>query len=545
MALGFGPMLALGRHLGPLVGPSRLFYLRLLMHWRQIHSLAFLVAWSAIGGVTGQEPVRSAAGGPRVFSFPNEDQDRFGLVVMVGVGSRDDAPVFAGSAKFLERVISRAPIADSGPGSDAELIQRRIRKGGGTHLEHTLYELSGKVEDWRFMVQWLGDRVTQPCFSPQHVEYERQLLLAEIWRASAAGSTTIEGELYPGHPLARSISGQAAAVQQISGADLQMLHRQYYHTGNVVIGFSGGGFDDRVTAECRAAIKSAFAGLGPGVRDVAAMPPVQCVGTRLLFPQRSYGRGGWLLTGFHLEMPEGREAVGSCGERLARLHVLTSYLSRRFAAVAREGVDSERSSSVDLVTYRDAQRLDFVSKVHDPSDMQDMLSRVDGLLAELSVVDTDLLERVKEDRSKSLTVRSGDDLAAAVQLAAWLTWSGSDLEEYADALAEVGAGTLLAVADAELQPNLRFTLSDVPQRGGESWLGILLALLLVLLAIDWFMGFECCRRVVAALSWPFRRQVTGSGAGPAGGTVAPVDGDQVERDIQRYFAEEDRSRGGR
>lgn len=515
------------------------------MRWRQIHSLAIVVASSTIGGVTGQDPVRPGVDGPTVFSFPNEDPARFGIVAMVGVGSRDDAPVFAGAAKLLERVVSRAPISDSAPDSEAELIRRRIRKSGGTYPEHTLYELSGKVEDWRFMVDWLGERVTQPDLSADHIDYERQLLLAEIRSASAARSSSVEGELYPGHPLARPVSGQEVSVRQISPADLQMIHRQHYHLGNVVIGFSGGAFDDAANRECREAIKGAFAGLAPGVRQLDKVPPVQCVGTRLLFPERSYGRGGWLLTGFHLMMPEDGEAKVSSGVRLARLHVLASYLARRFAVLSSTDRDSQGSSSVDLVSYRDLQRLDFVSKVRDANEMQRVLARVDGLLAELSVIDLPLLESVKAERSRCFTVRSNDDLATAVQLAAWLKWAGSDLDEYTGALAEVGPGVLVAAADAELHSNLRFTLSDVPRHTSESWMGFLLALMLILFTIDWCMGFECSRRVAGVIAWPFRRQAVVSGPRVGRNGVAPVDADQVERDIQRYFAEEDRSRDGR
>lgn len=527
------------------MGSPNLLYLRVVMRCKTIHSLTILMVAFAIRGVTGQEPVGPVCEGLKVSSFPNKEEERFGIVVMVGVGSRDDAPVFAGAANFLERVISRTPTSHSGPGSDAGLISRRIRQAGGTYLEHTLYQLSGKVEDWRFMVDWIGDRITRPCFSVQHVDYERDLLLTEIRHAAAARFTTIESELYPGHPLARPVAGRASSVQQISMTDLRMVHRQYYHSGNIVIGFSGGGFDEVANQECTEAIRSAFADLPVGVRDIAEVPPVQCVGTRLLFPERGHGRGGWLLTGFHLMTPNESEATASPSERMARLHVLTSYLSRRFAAFAREDREDERSSSVDLVSYRDLQRLDFVSKVRDASDMDVVLSRVDALLNELSLIDTPLLERVKEDRASCFTVRSADELAAAVKLTAWLNWEGADPDEYIRALATVEPATLTMVASSELRSNLRFTLSDVPRQARDSWWRVLLTLLLVMFTIDWFNGFKGSKHLALALAWPFQRCLGVPRSSATPGMVDRVDADQIEREFQRYFEEEDRTRGGR
>jgi len=395
------------------------------------------------------------------------------------------------------------------------------------------------------MVDWLGDHLTSPGFLSDEIGHERRILLDEIEAEGDVGVVTPESELYQGHPLGRSIGGSTSTLNGISMEDLRSFYCEHYSTGNIVIGVSTP-CDGRVSSdECMAAIRCAFSALPVGERRVASVPIAASAGNRQLRSSCAGRDGGRIVTGYHLGPLAQARGDTAAGSRLAGLYVLSSYLSLRLRGVECRERATSSTPFVELVRYRDMQRLQFSARAHDAHDMRRFLAITEDTLASLASADPGLLDLAKSRQSGRFAAGSATELTSALQLVAWLVWQRSSPAEFVQAVESVGPAELAELAAAELRPGRRFTLSEVSIETGQSWWHVVAVLLATLLIIDWFCGFRGVELLVGAVALPLRRRGRSSRLETPKSIMDPVDTDEIERDFQRYFAEEDRTRDGR
>ncbi|MEZ6037338.1 MAG: pitrilysin family protein [Planctomycetota bacterium] len=488
----------------------------------------------AAGGATAQQVVeRVVPNGMRIWDFPDDDADCFSIAVMVGVGGRDEPPEHAGIAHFLEHSLFLSTPTRPNVAADRQLIARGIGYNGYTSSEVTTYHLSGPAVHWSFMVEWLADHVLHARLDPAEVELERRTVLEEITTTGPDfRAITFENILYGNHPIARSVGGSTSTVGSVTVDDLRAFHGRHYRAGNMAVGFSG-----RVATEpCMQAIEAAFAELQQG-EPIADDPPSQSIGD-LLYQRAAASDSGQLRLGYHLRCTQ--------PEELAALLVIEAHLARRFFDVAREERHIAYAPHVELTWARDAQRLEFQSATSERGNVVALAQIADGLVAELRTLDDAGVGAAANQAVGNFMCSSVEDLTHALELATWIAWHGGDVAALSDGLPDTTPAEVRAATERWLRPGNRYSLSNVRVLDGNRELWALLVVLTIGLAVLFYLYGG---RLTAGLRTRVRRKAPAKGAvlampkpRPAPPRpLQPLDVDAVERDIQRFFEEEDRS----
>ena len=129
------------------------------------------------------------------------------------------------------------------------------------------------------------------------------------------------------------------------------------------------------------------------------------------------------------------------------------------------------------------------------------------------------------------------DVTEALELAAWIARRGGDLEAFYAGLSTLTPEALAAAAARHLAPDERYSLSSTPLLGNNRALPGLIFLLVLALATFAYM-FRDRLRLMLRRRRPRGRVI----AMPKRTPMPPVDGDDLEADIQKFFEQEDRSR---
>jgi len=503
--------------------------------------IVLAAAAAAASGAAGRAQQRSftetvTERGMRIWSFPDDDADRVSFAVLVGVGSRDEAPGQAGIAHFLEHVVLARTALRPKAAADPDLTALGINWNGVTSHESTCFYLSCAPEHWQFAVEWLADHVVRPAIAAEDVDAERRIVRQEIeTRQPHAGEVTFEGQLYPDHALGRSVGGDRSQLEAVDRTALERFHALHYRAGNVAVGFSG-----RVPREdCVAAIRSAFADLPEGKGAEVQDPVRPRAGD--FSRGRDIGQAKARMTvGYHLPATSPRE-LG-----LARL--LAGYLNARFFREVRELRQLAYAPEVDVIEHRDTCRLDFRVDVGDRADLPQVIGIVDALAQELQQPDADRLAAARASLSGLLQASDGPQLADVMELAWLVRRLGVSPGELAAAIGALTARDVAEFAQLYLTSGRRFLVADVSiPRQFTAW-AALAVLAVLLLLLDAFQSFQRTRQLFAYAAatgrgWLSRRRA------PRGEIkqfqkperpIVPVPGDEIEKSIQRYFEEEER-----
>lgn len=500
-------------------------------------ALLLLAAWllcllSAPATAQGfREEITKA--GLRLWEFSDDDADRFSLAVIVGTGSRDEEEEQAGISHFLEHVIFQSAAERPPEHSDPEVSRRGLATNGYTTSEVTVYHISGSAVHWPFMVEWLADHVLRPRFEVAEVENERRTVQQEIaTEGPDFDALTFEAMLYGDHPLARSIGGSETTVASITVEDLRAVHKRFYHAANIAVGFAG-----RVpSTECFELLHKSFGGVAAGP-PVGKEAPDLRTGNLRRETRVGTDRSSTLRLGYHLQCTNAPE--------LPSLLVLSQYLDDRFFAVAREEQHLAYAPSVRLICYRDVQRLDFVCPTSDRANLRPLATIVEDLVGELRHPDPAAIAKAARTVNGRFHCSSATELADTMELAAWVAWHGGEVPALVASIAKMQAIDLSTAAERWLHQDSRFNLSEVQllDTSGAPWA------LFVLLAIGLLYWFRArvldVARATGSLLRPRPKPAGRVLSMKKGGPIKPVDADEIERSFQRYFEEEDRSRGDR
>jgi len=474
--------------------------------------------------------------GLRVWDFPDDDADRFSIALLVGVGARDERPEQAGIAHFLEHSLFLSTDERPATSRDGDLLRRGVDHNGYTSSEVTVYYLTGRASQWRFMVEWLADHVLHPKFDPAEVEAEQRIVLEEIvTRGPDFAAITVENLLYGDHPLARSIGGSTRTVGGVGVDELRAFYERHYHAGNMVVGFSG-----RVaTEECMQAVQQAFAAAPPqprgdGADELGVGAPTARTGD--LLGAASPELTGDLRLGYHLRC--------TTPEQLGVLMVIERHLARRFFDVAREQRQLAYAPSVDLTWGRDVQRLVFECPTSDRRNVRELAAIATELVAELQALDADDVHDAASSASAGLRCDSVRDLTRAMEQMAWVASHDGQVGGFDEHVALVTAADVAAVARDVLRADRRYSLSNVTLLDDGVGLRVLLFVGLIGLAVLVVRQREALSEAFGRLRGGLRRPRKGRIlAMPSRAPIKAddVDVDEVERGIQQFFEDEDRA----
>ena len=140
--------------------------------------------------------------------------------VMVGAGTRDEAPEENGMAHYIEHCVFKGTAHHSA----RQLIQAIEGIGGEinayTTKEETTFYAATLCEHVRQTLHLIAEMVLEPAFRKEETDKERMVIIDEIESYNDQPSELIyddfEGLLFEGHALARSILGTRKSLRHIS-----------------------------------------------------------------------------------------------------------------------------------------------------------------------------------------------------------------------------------------------------------------------------------------------------------------------------------------
>jgi predicted Zn-dependent peptidase len=211
-------------------------------------------------------------GGLRVITeaMPTVRSVSFGI--WVGIGSRDESDVLAGSSHFLEHLLFKGTERRT-----ALEISSAIEAVGGetnafTAKEYTCYYARVLDEDLPMAADILCDMLTSSVIDPDDVEVERGVILEEISMHDDDPGDVVHdlfcSALFGAHPLGRPVIGTIDTITAMTRSQIEGFYRERYRPGQLVVAAAGNLDHDRVTELVHAAYSSAGL-LVPGPGPVA------------------------------------------------------------------------------------------------------------------------------------------------------------------------------------------------------------------------------------------------------------------------------------
>jgi predicted Zn-dependent peptidase len=226
-------------------------------------------AASAPGGVARTE----LPGGLRVVTetVPGVRSVSFGI--WLGIGSRDEAPLQAGAAHYLEHLLFKGTRRRTAVGIAEEFDAVGGDLNAFTAKEHTCYYAQVLDADLPLAVDVLADVVTDATLAPADVEVERGVVLEEIAMRDDDPEDLL-GELFDeaifgAHPIGRPVIGSEESIRAMTRETLHDFWRGEYITPRMVVAAAGNLVHDQVVDLVAAALGPAAARAG----SAAPVPP--------------------------------------------------------------------------------------------------------------------------------------------------------------------------------------------------------------------------------------------------------------------------------
>jgi predicted Zn-dependent peptidase len=166
------------------------------------------------------------------------------IALFIGVGSRYESAVEAGTCHFIEHVCFR--------GTPTRPTSRDISEAiegvggilnGATDKEMTFYWCKVTRDHFPAATSVLADMLLNSKFDPADIEKERQVIIEEIHMCKDSPSQQvgmiIDELLWPGHALGRDIAGSKETVSSIDRAALLSFMNLNYTPQNTLIAITG------------------------------------------------------------------------------------------------------------------------------------------------------------------------------------------------------------------------------------------------------------------------------------------------------------------
>ena len=199
------------------------------------------------------------------------------IAVYVGVGSRSETKVNAGTSHFLEHLVFKGTASRP----SASEISQQIEGVGGTvnastDKEATVFSAFVPARHYLLALDIVAELVRAPMLREKDVESERNVIVEEIrmYRDQPQDRvhTLIDELLYPNHPLGWEIAGREPVVLGFTAPGLREFMETQYAPSRIVVAIAGR-IDE---AEAIAAVRARFGDLP--VRPAVATRPAPKAG---------------------------------------------------------------------------------------------------------------------------------------------------------------------------------------------------------------------------------------------------------------------------
>ncbi len=323
-------------------------------------------------------------GGLRVLSETVPGVRSVSLGIWIGIGSRDESPVQAGAAHFLEHLLFKGTARRTAAGIAEEFDAVGGDLNAFTAKEHTCYYAQVLDTDLPLAVDVLADVVTDALLAPADVEIERGVVLEEIAMRDDDPEDLL-GELFDEavlgeHPLGRPVIGSEDSVRGMARDTLHGFWRGEYTTPRMVVAAAGNLAHDRLVE----LVESSFAAAAARFLGASPVPP-RPGGASVLVPAQRLVLQGEDTEQAHLML--GVPALARHDPRRSVLAVLNTALgggpSSRLFQQVREQRGLAYSVYSGCASYTDAGILSVYAGCA-PERLGEVASVVRSVLAEVA-----------------------------------------------------------------------------------------------------------------------------------------------------------------
>ncbi len=199
--------------------------------------------------------------GLRVLTCEMKETHAVCVALFIGVGSRYESTVEAGTCHFIEHVSFRGTLKRPTSRDISESIEGVGGiLNGATDKELTFYWCKVTPEHFEEAADVLADMLLNSKFEPDDIEKERQVIIEEIHMCKDSPSQQvgmlIDELLWPGHPLGRDIAGSKETVSAINRAGLLKFMNSKYNPKNTLIAVTGNVKEAKVLATVKKLLSS-------------------------------------------------------------------------------------------------------------------------------------------------------------------------------------------------------------------------------------------------------------------------------------------------
>lgn len=197
-----------------------------------------------VEGQAGQFCITALGNGLQVVVSPLPHTRSVTAAVLVGAGSRYEAPEQAGAFHFIEHLCFKG----SRRYPSARLLAEAVEGVGGvvngaTDREMTYFWCKVPHAHLQRALDVLLDMVRHPLFDPQKVERERQVVLEELALANdypdQRVGLLVDSLLWPDQPLGRDVGGTPETVSALGLGQLLECFEAQYTPPNMVVAVAG------------------------------------------------------------------------------------------------------------------------------------------------------------------------------------------------------------------------------------------------------------------------------------------------------------------
>ena len=163
--------------------------------------------------------------------------------IWVGVGGRHEPLELNGVSHFIEHLLFKGTRKRT-----AKQISQEIEGLGGylnafTSEENTCYYSKAGHDRWRELLTVLLDMYLNSKFDPGEIAKERSVIKEELAmyldQPQQLVQELLNANLWPNHPLGRSITGTVKTLDAVSRNDLIQFQRTNYIAGRTIIAAAG------------------------------------------------------------------------------------------------------------------------------------------------------------------------------------------------------------------------------------------------------------------------------------------------------------------
>ncbi len=163
--------------------------------------------------------------------------------IWVKTGSRWERPEENGIAHLIEHMLFKGTMRRSAMGIMEEIEEKGGSLNAFTSREYTCFYGKVLLEDLDLLLDILSDMTYHSTITQENLDREKKVVLEEIAMYEDTPDDSVHdlllAEIFPRHPLGRSILGTVESVERLSQEQVRGYYDRYYCSDNIVVSVAG------------------------------------------------------------------------------------------------------------------------------------------------------------------------------------------------------------------------------------------------------------------------------------------------------------------